>query len=66
MTGLNIDPVTELKDGTPEQITRRLTECRAAAGSRFMVGAGCEVPRGTPEENVQAMRQFAERGGAPA
>lgn len=62
----NIDPVTELKDGTPEQITRRLTECRAAAGPRFMVGAGCEVPRGTPEENVQAMRQFAERGGAPA
>lgn len=61
----NIDPVTELKNGTPETITRRLTECREAAGSRFMVGAGCEVPRDTPEANLNAMREFAEAQDCP-
>ena len=55
----NIDPVTELKDGKPGQITERLAECRAAAGPRFLVGAGCEVPPGTPEENLIAMKAYA-------
>lgn len=56
----NIDPVTELKDGTPDHIAGRLAGCRRAAGTRFIVGAGCEVPRGTPPENLEAMRRFAE------
>ena len=55
----NIDPVTELKDGSPEHIAKRLAESRAAAGNRFIVGAGCEVPRATPEENLAAMSDFA-------
>lgn len=57
----NIDPVSELKDGTPEQIAARLSQCMQAGGARFAVGAGCEVPRGTPEANLLAMREFAER-----
>jgi MtaA/CmuA family methyltransferase len=59
----NLDPVTELKDGSTELIRTRLSECRDAAGPKFMVGAGCEVPRGTPEENLNAMRMFAANGG---
>lgn len=55
----NIDPVRVLRDGVPESITQRLEECRAAAGPRFVVGAGCEVPRGTPTENLRALCDFA-------
>lgn len=64
--GGNIDPVTELKDGTPELLAGRLTECRTAAGERFLVGAGCEVPRGTPEANLDAMLAFASQDRPPA
>ena len=58
----NLDPVRELKDGSPKAIEKRLAECRVDAGERFMVGAGCEVPRGTPKANLLTMRRFAERG----
>jgi len=55
----NIDPVRALRDGTPESITMALEGCWAAAGPRWIVGAGCEVPRGTPHENLAAMMRFA-------
>ena len=55
----NIDPVRALRDGTPESITAALAECHRQAGSRYIVGAGCEVPRGTPAENLMAMRRYA-------
>ncbi len=55
----NIDPVRVLRDGTPESITAALEECWQAAGPRWITGAGCEVPRGTPHENLMAMTRFA-------
>ena len=55
----NIDPVRTLRDGTPESITAMIEDCYREAGPRFIVGAGCEVPRGTPAENVQALTNFA-------
>jgi uroporphyrinogen-III decarboxylase len=55
----NIDPVRVLRDGTPRGITQNLEECYQAAGPRYIVGAGCEVPRGTPAENLRAMTGFA-------
>lgn len=55
----NIDPVAVVRNGTPEGILSALTECHRAAGSRFIVGAGCEIPRDTPPENVLAMRDYA-------
>ncbi|MCA9449715.1 MAG: uroporphyrinogen decarboxylase family protein [Candidatus Omnitrophica bacterium] len=56
----NIDPVSVLKNGTPEQITKELEKCYRATAPRYIVSAGCEVPRGTPPENMVAMRKFAE------
>ena len=56
----NIDPVRVLRDGTPESIEAALAECHRQAGKRYITGAGCEVPRGTPAANVQAMRRYAE------
>ncbi len=55
----NIDPVRTLRDGTPESITAALADCYQAAGPRFIVGAGCEVPPGTPKQNLQALTDFA-------
>jgi MtaA/CmuA family methyltransferase len=55
----NIDPVRVLRDGTPESITEAITRCHREAGDRYIIGAGCEVPRGTPPENVRALTEYA-------
>ncbi|HUT13936.1 MAG TPA: uroporphyrinogen decarboxylase family protein [Thermoguttaceae bacterium] len=55
----NIDPVAVLKNGTPESVTAAIAECHRQAGARYIVAAGCEVPRDTPEENVMALRDYA-------
>jgi uroporphyrinogen-III decarboxylase len=55
----NIDPVRILRDGTPEVVTSALRLCCDAAAPRYIIGAGCEIPRGTPHENVHALRAFS-------
>jgi MtaA/CmuA family methyltransferase len=55
----NLDPVKALRNGTPESITAALAECHRHAGRRYIVGAGCEVPRDTPEANVRALTAYA-------
>ena len=55
----NIDPVGVVRNGTLESITEALAECHRQAGARYIVGAGCEVPRDTPEENLLALRDYA-------
>ncbi len=57
----NIDPVSVLRNGTPDSITTAVAQCHQAAGSRFIVGAGCEVPRDTPHANLRAMGLYAAR-----
>jgi len=56
----NIDPVAVLLNGSPEQVKLELARCLAEAKSNYIVGAGCEVPRGTPEQNLVAMKEFAQ------
>ena len=58
----NIDPVKTLRNGTPETIAAALAECHRQAKERYIVGAGCEVPRDTAEANVAAMRDYARLG----
>ena len=55
----NVNPVKILKDGTPEAVTAAIAACHREAGARYIVGAGCEVPRGTPEANLRALAQYA-------
>lgn len=55
----NINPVTVLRGGNPETVFQALAECHRQAGSRYIVGAGCEVPRDTPPENVRALAEYA-------
>lgn len=59
----NIDPVRDLRDGTPESIAEAIGQCHRDAGDRYIVSAGCEVPRGTPRENVQALTDYARSAG---
>lgn len=56
----NIDPVRALHDGTPESVTEAIAECHRQAGPRYIVGAGCEVPRDTPKDNVRALSNYAQ------
>ncbi len=44
----NLDPVRMLKNGSPQSITAAIAECHRQAGPRFIVGAGCEIPRRPP------------------
>ena len=55
----NIDPVRSLRNGTPESVTADIAQCHRQAGNRYIVGAGCEVPRDTPLANVRAMTEYA-------
>ena len=55
----NLNPVTVLRDGTPESVTAAVAECHCQAGNRFIVGAGCEVPRDTPPANLRALCEYA-------
>jgi uroporphyrinogen-III decarboxylase len=57
----NIDPVKCLRNRTPQEITDAIAACHRAAGANYIVGAGCEVPRDTPPENLTAMRDYARR-----
>ena len=60
----NLDPVKTLRNGTPEAITAAIAECHRQAGPRYIVAAGCEVPRDTPEANVLAADGYARSHGA--
>jgi MtaA/CmuA family methyltransferase len=62
----NIDPVRELRDGSPETIAQSLEALQQQAGARWIVAAGCEVVRDTPHENVRAMVEFAQTHAAIA
>jgi uroporphyrinogen-III decarboxylase len=55
----NLNPVRVLRDGTPEAVKLAIAECHRDSGARFIVGAGCEVPRDTPEQNLMALSQYA-------
>lgn len=50
----NFDPVGVLLQGTPEQVADKSRECIQQGGACFILQPGCEVPQGTPEENIRA------------
>jgi MtaA/CmuA family methyltransferase len=56
----NIDPVAVLRNGTPEGVTEAIAQCHQEAGTRYVVAAGCEVPRDTAYENVESLTRYAK------
>lgn len=55
----NLNPVAALRNSTPAAVTAALAACHRDAGSRFIVGPGCEVPRDTPAANLRALCNYA-------
>ena len=55
----NLNPVTVLRNGEASGVTAAVAECHRQAGPRFVVGAGCEVPRDTPPANLRALCDYA-------
>ncbi len=50
----NFDPSSVLLQGTPQAVARAAEACIQDGGQRFILMPGCEVPPGTPEENLRA------------
>jgi uroporphyrinogen-III decarboxylase len=59
LTG-NLDPVRNVRNGSPKTILQSLETLRQDAGARWIVAAGCEIVRDTPHENLRAMVKFAQ------
>jgi MtaA/CmuA family methyltransferase len=55
----NLDPVRILRNGTPEMIQTAISQCHREAGPRFIVGAGCEIPRDTNPQHVHILSSYA-------
>lgn len=51
----NLDPVEDVLRSTPEEIRRDIRAAYEQAGNPFIVNAGCEIPSGTPVENLKAL-----------
>ena len=51
----NLDPVGGVMKGTPDSIRTALMRMLAEAGQPYCVNAGCEIPSGTPVENLKAL-----------
>jgi MtaA/CmuA family methyltransferase len=56
----NADPVRAVCDSTPDDIPIILREIHRQAGARYVLSAGCEIPRGTPPENLRAFVEYAK------
>ena len=50
----NFDPAGVLLQGTPPEVAEAARQNIEAGGTRFILMPGCEVPPGTPEENIRA------------
>lgn len=53
----NMDPVRMIRNGTPGEIRSAVREARRKSGAAYLVNAGCEIPSGTPRENLAALCQ---------
>ena len=51
----NLDPVEDIMNGTPEKIKDGFKRIYEKIGNPYMVNAGCEIPSGTPKENLKEL-----------
>ena len=57
----NFNPAGVLFEGTPQEVAEAACECLAAMPNRFILMPGCEVPPGTPEQNIRAFCRAASK-----
>lgn len=62
----NVDPVSVMLQGGEDTVHDHVLECLRVGGDRCFSGAGCEIPDGTPGENLlaqaRAIRQWGGTG----
>lgn len=59
----NLDPSSVFRFGDPAKVRMQTRElCRAVSGTKWILSSGCDIPPGTPAENLQA---FAESSREP-
>lgn len=58
----NLDPVRVVLQRSARDVLEALEQCRAQVETRYIAAAGCEIPRGTPPENLKAFSDFVRRG----
>jgi MtaA/CmuA family methyltransferase len=51
----NIDPAEDVRFGSPAAIRDTMRKTYDLVGNPYIVSAGCEIPPGTPEENLKAL-----------
>ncbi len=61
----NFDPVAIMLQGTPAAVHSATLGCLIAGGERCISAAGCEIPDGTPHENLRAQAQALKEFGVP-
>lgn len=61
----NFDPTAILLQGTPETVRKAARRCirEGGLGGGFILSPGCEVPRDTPAENLEALIAVAKTDG---
>ena len=62
----NVDPVAVMLSATPDEVYEAATRCLEQGTGRLIAGAGCEIPDGTPDENLHAQAQAIADYGAPS
>ena len=50
-----VDPVADILHGSPASIRSAVAQSYAAIGNPHLVMAGCEIPSGTPVDNLKAL-----------
>ena len=56
----NLDPSSVFRFGSSDKVrTETQALCRAVTGGRWILGSGCDIPPGTPPENLQAFVEAA-------
>lgn len=60
----NFDPVQVMYRGTPAEVRQAVWANLASGGPRCFSAAGCEIPDGTPSENLHAHAQALKDFGA--
>jgi uroporphyrinogen-III decarboxylase len=55
----NVATVDVMQRGNSGDVTKAVTQCHLDAGPRYVIGAGCEVPRETPVANMAKLQEYA-------
>jgi uroporphyrinogen-III decarboxylase len=60
----NVSTITDLMQGTPEEVYAACGRCHDTCGRYHIVSAGCEMSPLTPPENLRAMMAYARDHGS--